>query len=200
MIVSRVSLASILAAAIRWQWLSPFTMLSVGQGKRGDRFPSTSIYRKGSPRKDCAAITASSMAFMAACRILMRSISCGSTKPNPYANAEDLITAANSVRRAGFIFFESYTPSMIHPGGSTTAHATTGPASGPRPASSTPANGQIPWVYNSASRVFGAVLITAFPKPDRQPHPGQPRKQQFISRRNAAQWGEETLDQSSGDQ
>jgi len=35
-------------------------------------------------------------------------------------------------------FFESFTPSMIISGGNITAAATTGPAKGPRPASSTP--------------------------------------------------------------
>ena len=49
------------------------------------------------------------------------------------------ISTASSVRCSAVSTFESASPSMPRPGRKTTAAATTGPAKGPRPASSTPA-------------------------------------------------------------
>ena len=55
-------------------------------------------------------------------------------------------------------------PLGIRLGSSTTAAATTGPASGPRPASSQPATGQTPRLISARSRrkLGGATAITPF--------------------------------------
>ena len=55
-------------------------------------------------------------------------------------------------------------PFGIRLGSSTTAAATTGPASGPRPASSQPATGQTPRLISARSRrkLGGATAITPF--------------------------------------
>ena len=60
--------------------------------------------------------------------------------PTPTASARARMRPARRTRTSGASRFESSTPAMARrPGGMTTAHATTGPASGPRPTSSTPA-------------------------------------------------------------
>src|SRR5258705_5276698 len=72
--------------------------------------------------------------------MLMRSISWADAAPMPTARARAWIRAASFSRSAPVSFLESSTPRMARAsGGMTTAHATTGPASGPRPTSSIPA-------------------------------------------------------------
>src|SRR6476469_3153362 len=55
-------------------------------------------------------------------------------------------------RSSASSFLESLSPRGMRSGSSTTAAATTGPASGPRPASSQPATGQTPLVSSRRSR------------------------------------------------
>src|SRR5262245_4992521 len=57
--------------------------------------------------------------------------------------------------------FESSTPAIRVPGASTTAAATTGPASGPRPASSTPARRVTPRRQAACSKRYGAPEPTS---------------------------------------
>jgi hypothetical protein len=71
--------------------------------------------------------------------MLMRSISSGSARPTPNASATPSMSATSRSRCAAVSFFESSTPGRRAPGARITAAATTGPASGLIPASSTPA-------------------------------------------------------------
>ena len=67
------------------------------------------------------------------------SISSRSAQPTPQASARLRMMGASRARSAGVRTFESARPRMRRRGSRITAAATTGPASGPRPASSTPA-------------------------------------------------------------
>src|SRR5262245_11377212 len=67
------------------------------------------------------------------------SISATSAQATDHAIAPARILIASSVRSCGSITLESRMPRMRRRGSRITAEATTGPASGPRPASSTPA-------------------------------------------------------------
>src|SRR5216110_1583502 len=89
--------------------------------------------------------------------MLRRSISSGSTTPRPTATARRRISTSSRSRRAAVRTFESATPSRRVPGGKTTAAATTGPASGPMPTSSTPATCWMPTRQRSVSRCGAAV-------------------------------------------
>jgi len=61
--------------------------------------------------------------------------------PTPMQTAVARIRAASATRVAASSCLESATPAIARtPAGMTSAHATTGPASGPRPTSSTPAS------------------------------------------------------------
>ena len=62
------------------------------------------------------------------------------------------ILACSFSRVSGSSFFESSSPRGTHLGSSTTAAATTGPASGPLPASSQPATGHTPRLIAARSR------------------------------------------------
>src|SRR5437870_7386714 len=86
-----------------------------------------------------------------------RSISSGSTIPRPTARARRRISVASRSRTGAWSTFESATPSRHVPGGSTTAAAMTGPASGPIPTSSTPATSRMPTRQRSVSRCGAAV-------------------------------------------
>src|SRR5216683_2051519 len=94
--------------------------------------------------------------------MLRRSISSGSTTPRPTATARRRISTSSRSRTAAVRTFESATPSRCVPGGKTTAAATTGPASGPMPTSSTPATCWMPTRQRSVSRCGAAV---AGPRP-----------------------------------
>src|SRR5689334_18242479 len=72
--------------------------------------------------------------------MLSRSISRTDAAPTPIASARERIFVASRSRSSGESCFESSTPRMTRSsGGMMMAHATTGPASGPRPTSSIPA-------------------------------------------------------------
>src|SRR5213595_3818179 len=89
--------------------------------------------------------------------MLSRSISSGSTTPRPTATARRRISTSSRSRRAAVRTFEYATPSRRVPGGKTTAAATTGPASGLMPTSSTPATCRMPTRQRSVSRCGAAV-------------------------------------------
>ena len=94
---------------------------------------------------------------------MSRSIRAGEAK----ATANDAvaqISSNSSSRRSAVSRLESSMPFGIRLGSSTTAAATTGPASGPRPASSQPATGQTPRLISARSRrkLGGATAITPF--------------------------------------
>src|SRR6478752_5997778 len=73
--------------------------------------------------------------------MLIRSISRTEAAPMPTASARSRMRFASFSRSGPSSTFESSTPRMARAsGGMTTAHATTGPARGPRPTSSTPAS------------------------------------------------------------
>ena len=110
-----------------------------------------------------SAWTARASAHNDARRILSRSIRAGDAKAT--ANeAVRQISSNSSSRRSGVSRLESSIPLGIRLGSSTTAAATTGPASGPRPASSQPATGQTPRLISARSRrkLGGATAITPF--------------------------------------
>ncbi|MPN53292.1 hypothetical protein SDC9_200956 [bioreactor metagenome] len=87
-----------------------------------------------------APFAACRIAFMVACKILMRSISSASTLPMPTNRAVRMISSYTFSRLDGDSFFESSTHSMRESDGITTQAAVTQPASGPRPTSSIPAS------------------------------------------------------------
>src|SRR5688572_21227440 len=73
--------------------------------------------------------------------MLSRSISRTDAAPSDQASAFSRIFLARRTRSSAVRTFESSTPRIARAsGGMMTAHATTGPASGPRPTSSTPAS------------------------------------------------------------
>ncbi len=108
-----------------------------------------------------SACTARVSAHSEARRILSRSIRAGEAK----ATANDAvaqISSNSSSRRSALSRLESSMPLGMRFGSSTTAAATTGPASGPRPASSQPATGQTPRLISARSRrkLGGVTAIT----------------------------------------
>ena len=79
------------------------------------------------------------MAFLVACKILIRSISSASIRPIEKAVAVALISISSFSRIRAESFLESFNPSGILFRSRITAAATTGPAKAPRPTSSIPA-------------------------------------------------------------
>ena len=69
----------------------------------------------------------------------MRSIVAGSTIPTAHAMCPRADRVVQALPHLGLQPLRVVHPAIRAPGDSTTAAATTGPASGPRPASSTPA-------------------------------------------------------------
>src|SRR5437868_1563248 len=87
--------------------------------------------------------------------MLIRSISRTDAAPIPMPSARSRIFTARRSRSERDSRFESSTPAMARlSGGMTMAHATTGPASGPRPTSSTPAISGPCWLRRSRSIVL----------------------------------------------
>ncbi len=84
------------------------------------------------------------MAMKVACLMLTASISAAVEKPTATASARAMIASNSFSRASGVKSFESLRPRGRFCGSRMTAAAATGPASGPRPASSTPATGQTP--------------------------------------------------------
>ena len=118
---------------------------------RGQRLPSTSTWSGRTPRRS----TARRMASRLAARMFSASISAASAQATAQAVARAATASASRARAAAPSVLESASPATGRPGSRITAAATTGPASGPRPASSTPATRRPP------SR--GSVLTTPAP-------------------------------------
>ncbi len=155
---SRVTLATIEAAAIEAICASPPMTDSAGKASVGGSLPSTSTKAGAS----ASAATARRIASSVAWRMLIVSISAAVALAMPMASADCAISANSSSRRAGVRFFESSSPSGTACGSRITAAATTGPASGPRPTSSTPASGQRPSAMAFVSRWKWAVMGGAY--------------------------------------
>nr|WP_268969025.1 hypothetical protein [Tepidiphilus baoligensis] len=109
-------------------------IVRTGTSSSGARLPSTST--SSGTRGNAA--TARAIARSVARRMFHSSISEADASATAQASALARISAASRSRRLGLSFFESFKPDSEAPGGRITAAATTGPASGPRPASSTP--------------------------------------------------------------
>ena len=107
-----------------------------------------------------SACTARLSAHNEARNMLSRSIRAGEAKATEN-DAVAQISSNSSSRRSAVSRLESSMPLGIRFGSSTTAAATTGPASGPRPASSQPATGQIPRLISARSRRKPGGLTTA---------------------------------------
>src|SRR6266571_6113513 len=99
------------------------------------------------------------MARRVAWSMFTRSIVSASTKPTPMATARERMTTYSDSRSSGVNRFESSTPAIRVPGPSTTAAATTGPASGPRPASSSPATDTSPCRQAAFSKRYAAGAV-----------------------------------------
>lgn len=132
---SRVTLATIDAAAIESDNVSPLMIDREGMGRSGN--VTASINRQSAGGVSDA--TARRMARRVASKILRRSISCSVAIPTPTARARATITSKSRVRSDAETCLESFTPARRQREGRMTAAATTGPARGPRPASSRPA-------------------------------------------------------------
>ncbi len=148
----------ILAAAMLKLRVSPFTTACWGHAKSLTGSPSIrTISGPGSPSAD----TARPIAKCVALRILSRSIS--STLAMPEANRilpSPVSSSYKASRREGDNFLESFSQACRKFTGSTTAPATTGPANGPRPASSTPATTRQPadqWTNSKAKSGIGEI-------------------------------------------
>ena len=137
---SRVTLATIDAAAMERQRSSPLMIERCGRDKRGKISASISSACTGT--ESCA--MAAYIACFVACRILRSSINSTEPIPTLVARACSMITSYRRSRACAVICLESRTPARWlanswTPSGRMTAAATTGPARQPRPASSTPA-------------------------------------------------------------
>ena len=91
-----------------------------------------------------SAASARRIASRLALRMLLRSMPSAQTDETPMPSAVFRIVSKSASRCSAVRRFESSSPLGMRLGLSTTAAATTGPASGPRPASSSPATGQSP--------------------------------------------------------
>src|SRR3954447_17583552 len=106
------------------------------------------------------------MASAVATRMLSRSISRDDAAPTPKASARCRMRSA-SLRRmdAGSVLLSRRPRTAAHPAGNTTAAATTGPASGPRPASSTPtrrtcsAQAALSWRSDGRAAIGSALAL-----------------------------------------
>src|SRR3954468_16895938 len=114
---------------------SPSTMAFAVQARPGGHaLPSMSACCAGTE----SPATARRMASIEAWKMLRRSISSTVAKAMDHAIARSFILSAKTSRRSGVSTLESSSPLMRRAGLRITAAAYTGPASGPRPASSTP--------------------------------------------------------------
>ena len=113
---------------------SPLTMAAHGTASGRRKRPSISTSSGWTRRARRARHIASSDAWW----MLMRSISSAEHQPVAHAVARRRITAAAAARSSAVSCFESFRQAAGNPRGSTTAAAVTGPARGPRPASSIP--------------------------------------------------------------
>src|SRR5512135_2364450 len=158
-----------LAQAIAYERRSPPTSASCGRPISAMGSPSTSSASAAPGRRSTARRIASAVAT----RMLRRSISRVLAAPTPTGRVET-IAAASCSRRRRVSCFESSTPSRRGASGvRRTAAATTGPASGPRPASSTPASRRTPRA-NHASSTAGSSTSTFALLPDPPRLAGEP--------------------------
>ena len=112
--------------------------LGAGQGGERDEVRDDEL------GDDAERARAPAIARRVASRMLTRSIVSWSTTPTPTASARSWITAKSSSRRSGVRSLESARLATRRSGARITAAATTGPASGPLPASSIPATRPTP--------------------------------------------------------
>ncbi len=115
--------------------LSPLMMAWAGMLSGGQRLPSIKAWSGCR----CSPAIARCMANKVACRMLRRSISSTLAAAMAQLRAWDLISGARASRLFSLRVLESASPAIGCLGSSMTAAAMTGPAHGPRPASSTPA-------------------------------------------------------------
>jgi len=153
---SRAVFAKIEAAMISWIDASPLTTASQRTGSRGVLFPSTNTRSTTKPVRWIRA-NARSIACREAWRIFTSSISFRLAQATPQAVARSFM-----MRSASSLFFsesrlESLSISIGKSSGRTTAAAQTGPASGPRPASS------IPHTYRLIPRLYCDMAISQRP-------------------------------------
>src|SRR5678815_1742860 len=145
---SRATLATTEAAATRRLLPSPLMTGIMRPSHWKSSRPSTRT-RSGRGR---SASTARCMLMSVAWRMLWRSMAAGWPKEIRTASALATISANNSSRSSSSICLESFTRKSGDSSRRTTAAHTTGPASAPRPASSTPAITEKPCVSNSRSK------------------------------------------------
>src|SRR5690554_4285291 len=117
----------------------PMTYCAAHAKPFGTWLPSTSTCCGGF----CKPSQARRMASMVAPRILSWSISATLALAMHQARARSRISTANASRRAALRRLESFRPSIGLVSSRITAAANTGPARGPRPASSTPAHNTV---------------------------------------------------------
>jgi len=155
---SRTTLATIDAAAIESDSVSPLMIEREGTARSGN--VTASIKRQSAGGVSDA--SARRMARRVASKILRRSISCSVATPTPTARARWTITSYNRDRSDSETRLESSTPTKRQRVGKITAAATTGPARGPRPASSRPAIQR--WPRRRASNSNWSVGPTMWPR------------------------------------
>ena len=133
--LSLCTLAKIEAAEIACTLLSPFTIASAKTSSTGSWLPSTSTLL-GFNRSP---LTARCIAKSVACKMFSVSISSTVASAIEQHKALARIWSNKRSRFKAVSFLESAKPGMGCKSSNMTAAATTGPAKGPRPASSTPA-------------------------------------------------------------
>ena len=114
-------------------------------------------------RSSFNASTARRMARPVACRMFNCAISAAEAKPTAQATALAFISTSRASRRLADSFLESFRPLGTLLGWRITAAADTGPAQGPRPASSTPHTGP-------SARPFQPHVGPPFIRPDPSAH------------------------------
>ena len=127
-------MARIEAAEISGTRWSPFTSAKQATATSGTWSPSTTT----SSGACCSISTARFIASSVARRMFRRSISSTEATATAQASARSRIATASASRVGSLSCLESASPSMGRAGSRITAAANTAPASGPRPASSTP--------------------------------------------------------------
>mmetsp|Transcript_2548 Transcript_2548/g.10072 ORF Transcript_2548/g.10072 Transcript_2548/m.10072 type:complete len:292 (+) Transcript_2548:113-988(+) len=139
---SRVTFASTDAAAMHTDLASPLTIASARSAKGGGtRLPSINTQSAFvlSPS------TLRAMASMVASRMLISSMRSWSITHTDLSTRSSAMSSSNTASRSSSVIcLLSLMASMTRSSGNTHAAATTGPASGPRPASSTPQTTALP--------------------------------------------------------
>ena len=121
-----------------------------------------------------------------ACRMLRQSISSRSAQPTAHASARSRISGASRSRSRRSAPSNRASPRMRRRGSRITAAATTGPASGPRPASSTPATrADQPAARASHRRPRSRRAPSAFENRPRPRAPAPPRRSARCIARNS---------------